>query len=63
LIIDLRASLLDHERETAGNAGERDEEEIEGLLRLLEDVMTKVRGLADRDTGLNLPLIKIDPAP
>jgi len=30
---------------------------------LLEDVMTKVRGLAERDTGFDLPLIKIDPAP
>ena len=62
LIIEMRASLLDHERET-GNAGERDEEEIERLLRLLEDVMTKVRGLAERDNRLDLPLIKIDPAP
>ena len=63
LIIEMRASLLDHDRETAGNAGERDEEEIERLLRLLEDVMGKVRGLAERDTSLDLPLIKIDPAP
>ena len=62
LIIEMRASLLDHDREAVGNAGERDEEDIERLLRLLEDVMRKVRGLADRDTSLDLPLIKIDPA-
>jgi len=63
LIIEMRASLLDNDRETVGNAGERDEEEVERLLRLLEDVMRKVRGLADRDTSLGVPLIKIDPAP
>lgn len=64
LIVEMRASLLDHDRETVIDAGERDEEEIERLLRLLEDVMRKVRGLAERDpTGLGLPLIIIDAAP
>lgn len=64
LILEMRASLLDHDHETAVDVRERDEEEIERLLRLLEDVMTKVRGLAERDTtDLELPVIKIDVAP
>ena len=65
LIVEMRASLLDRECETVVDAGgrERDEEEIERLLRLLEDVMRKVRGLAERDTSLGVPLIKIHPAP
>ena len=63
LIVEMRASLLDRESETAVDAGGRDEEEIERLLRLLEDVMRKVRKLAERDTGLGVPLIKIHPAP
>ena len=63
LIVEMRASLLDRDCETAVDAGGRDEEEIERLLRLLEDVMRKVRKLAERDTGLGVPLIKIHPAP
>ena len=63
LIVEMRASLLDRESETPVDAGGRDEEEIERLLRLLEDVMRKVRKLAERDTGLGVPLIKIHPAP
>ncbi|KAH9031895.1 hypothetical protein EDB85DRAFT_2289942 [Lactarius pseudohatsudake] len=64
LILEMRASLLDHDHETAVDVRERDEEEIERLLRLLEDVMRKVRGLAERDTtDLELPVIKIDVAP
>ncbi|KAH8983338.1 hypothetical protein EDB92DRAFT_1890940 [Lactarius akahatsu] len=64
LILEMRASLLDHDHETAVDVRERDEEEIEGLLRLLEDVMTKVRGLAERDIpDPGLPVIKIDVAP
>lgn len=63
LIVEMRASLLDRESETPVDAGGRDEEEIERLLRLLEDVMRKVRKLAERDTGLSVPLIKIHPAP
>ncbi|KAH9044868.1 hypothetical protein EDB84DRAFT_1436009 [Lactarius hengduanensis] len=64
LILEMRASLLDHDHETAVDVRERDEEEIERLLRLLEDVMRKVRELAERDTtDLELPVIKIDVAP
>ncbi|KAH9062639.1 hypothetical protein EDB83DRAFT_2385203 [Lactarius deliciosus] len=64
LILEMRASLLDHDHETAVDVRERDEEEIESLLRLLEDVMRKVRGLAERDIpDLGLPVIKIDVAP
>ncbi|KAH9056439.1 hypothetical protein EDB87DRAFT_1228506 [Lactarius vividus] len=64
LIVEMRASLLDHDHETVVDAREHDEEEIERLLRLLEDVMRKVRGLAERDTtDLGLPVIKIDVAP
>jgi hypothetical protein len=63
LIVEMRASLLDRDGETVADAGGRDEEEIERLLRLLEDVMRKVRGLAERDTGFGVPLIKIHPAP
>ena len=63
LIVEMRASLLERDCETTVDAGERDEEEIERLLRLLEDVMRKVRELAERDTGLGIPLIKIHPAP
>ncbi|KAH9170722.1 hypothetical protein EDB89DRAFT_1249521 [Lactarius sanguifluus] len=64
LILEMRASLLDHDHETVVDIRERDEEEIERLLRLLEDVMRKVRGLAERDTtDLELPVIKIDVAP
>ncbi|KAH9003679.1 hypothetical protein EDB86DRAFT_2826261 [Lactarius hatsudake] len=64
LILEMRASLLDHDHETAVDVRERDEEEIESLLRLLEDVMRKVRGLADRDIpDLGLPVIKIDVVP
>jgi hypothetical protein len=37
------------------DAGGRDEEEIERLLRLLEDVLSKVRELAERDTRLGAP--------
>lgn len=66
LIVEMRASLLDHDCETVVDAGERRDEEdieIERLLRLLEDVMRKVKGLAEKDTGLGLPLIKIDTVP
>jgi hypothetical protein len=63
LIVEMRASLLDRDCETVVDAGGRDEEEIERLLRLLEDVMRKVRELAERDTSLGVPLIKIHPAP
>jgi hypothetical protein len=37
------------------DAGGRDEEEIEILLRLMEDVLRKVRELAERDTDLGAP--------
>jgi hypothetical protein len=63
LIVEMRASLLDRESETVVDTGGHDEEEIERLLRLLEDVMRKVRELAERDTSLGVPLIKIHPAP
>jgi hypothetical protein len=64
LIVEMRASLLDRDSETAAvETGGHDEEEIERLLRLLEDVMRKVRELAERDTGLGVSLIKIHPAP
>jgi hypothetical protein len=51
----MKASLLHRDCETVVDAGGRDEEEVERLLRLLEDVMRKVRELADRDTGLGVP--------
>ncbi|KAF8269599.1 hypothetical protein EI94DRAFT_1799015 [Lactarius quietus] len=63
LIVEMRASLLERDYETVADAGGRDEEDIERLLRMLEDVMRKVRGLAERDNGLGVPLIKIHPAP
>jgi hypothetical protein len=55
LIVEMTASFLD--REIVFDAGGRNEEEIERLLRLLEDVMKKVRELAERDAilGASVP--------
>jgi hypothetical protein len=55
LIVEMIASFLD--REIVFDAGGRNEKEIERLLRLLEDVMKKVRGLAETDAilGASVP--------
>ncbi len=64
LIVEMRTSLLDHDCETATvDVGEHGDDEVERLLRLLEDVMRKVRGLAERDTSLGIPLIKVHAPP
>jgi hypothetical protein len=52
LIGEMRATLLHHdsrEELDAGNGAGDDDEERERLLRLLEDVMRKVKRLAEED--------------
>lgn len=63
MIVEMTAPLLARDCETLVDAEGRDEEEIERLLRLLEDKMRKAREPAERDTGLGVPSIKIHPAP
>ena len=63
LIDEMRATLLHHdsrEELDAGNGGGDDEEERERLLRLLEDVMRKVKRLAEEDTvGLGIHVLSL----
>jgi len=48
----MRVTLFDYDFNKEFDSGDRDEEERERLLRLLEDVMRKVKQLAENDTGL-----------
>ncbi|KAI0255586.1 hypothetical protein BJV78DRAFT_1279326 [Lactifluus subvellereus] len=51
LIAEMRITLFDYDFNKEFNSGDHGEEERERLLRLLEDVMRKVKQLAEKDTG------------
>jgi hypothetical protein len=59
LIEEMRATLLHHDSKDSeevdvrdgGGGGDDDDDERERLLRLLEDVMRKVKQLAENDTS------------